>query len=484
MADRTKTQSPATQPTDDPGVTSQELLAVREAVGDKNESIWSIYLRRFRKHTLGKVGFVILILLYFIAVFADFLAPFDMTWTDKAKSFHPPTRTYWFYENPDGSRGFRPYTLEQRLVNLSDKSYGVIPPRAIRAVSIEPTIVRNELRSISTAREEAGRAAVIREDVRAHYRLSEDSPVLDRLQDELARLERDPDPDARYRFQVGTTIVAGEEQPLELILAKGNKNFMGLFAEGTPYRFLGLFQARRHLWTSPTGGYFRWGTDSLGRDQLSRLMHGARISLSVGLIGTFISFLIGLLIGGISGYFGGAVDTVLMRIAEVLLSIPSIYLLFALRAALPAGLTSVQVYLFIVMILSFLGWAALSRVIRGLVLSIKTEDYVMSARTMGLSWLRIIRRHILPNTFSFTIVQVTLSIPGFILGESALSLLGLGITEPQASWGLMLSAARNNRVMQQFPWILIPGFLIFLAIMAWNLFGDGIRDSVDPKSKH
>jgi peptide/nickel transport system permease protein len=173
-----------------------------------------------------------------------------------------------------------------------------------------------------------------------------------------------------------------------------------------------------------------------------------------------------------------------MRLAEVVIAIPGIYLLFALRATFPSNLTSVQVYILIVLILSGIGWASLARIIRGLVLSIKSEDYVMSARTMGLGHLKIIVKHILPNTLSFVIIQATLTIPGFILGESALSLLGLGITEPQSSWGLMLAVARNYRVMNQFPWILVPGFFIFLAIMAWNFFGDGIRDSVDPRSRH
>jgi peptide/nickel transport system permease protein len=272
--------------------------------------------------------------------------------------------------------------------------------------------------------------------------------------------------------------------PLELWLAKGNKNFFGFFSEGTPYRFLGLFTTRTHFLTSPTGGLFILGTDALGRDIVSRLLHGSRVSLTVGLLGAMVSFSIGLLIGGIAGYAGGAVDNILMRLAEVVIAIPGIYLLFALRATFPSNLTSVQVYILIVLILSGIGWASLARIIRGLVLSIKSEDYVMSARTMGLGHLKIIVKHILPNTLSFVIIQATLTIPGFILGESALSLLGLGITEPQSSWGLMLAVARNYRVMNQFPWILVPGFFIFLAIMAWNFFGDGIRDSVDPRSRH
>jgi peptide/nickel transport system permease protein len=173
-----------------------------------------------------------------------------------------------------------------------------------------------------------------------------------------------------------------------------------------------------------------------------------------------------------------------MRFTEILISIPSLYLLFSLRASLPAGLNSSQIYFIIILILSLIGWSSVSRVIRGQVLSIKNEDYVLSARTMGLSHLKIIWRHVLPQTFSYAVIQTSLLIPGYILGESALSLLGLGITEPQSSWGLMLAVGRQFRVVSDFPFVLIPGLFIFLAILAWNFFGDGIRDALDPKSKH
>ncbi len=470
-------------PQPDQSPTDQSILAAREGVSQKAESMWAIYVRRFRKHTLGKVGLGILVLLYFGALFADFLSPVDMTLADKSKPRHPRTRILWIYDGPEGSE-FRPFVYEKRQISAAFSEYGVVPERAMRAVVIPTSADRPQTRDITLARTAAERKADIIDIVRSHYRLDADAEVLTRLSQEIDRVERDPDPDARSLFRVGTVDDQGRERAQEVIIAKGNKNFIRLFGKGTPYSFLGLFEARRRLVASETGGFYWLGTDQQGRDMVSRLLHGSRVSLTVGILGASITFVLGLLIGGIAGYAGGVVDNVLMRLAEVVISIPGIYLLFALRAAFPPGLTSIQVYLLIVVILSGIGWAALARIIRGLVLSIKEEDFVMSARTMGLSSFKIIRRHVLPNTLSFVIVQLTLSIPAFILGESALSLLGLGITEPQSSWGLMLSIARNYRIVNQFPWFLVPGFLIFLAILAWNFFGDGIRDAVDPKSKH
>jgi len=251
--------------------------------------------------------------------------------------------------------------------------------------------------------------------------------------------------------------------------------FVHFFTRGAPYRFWGVAEG---------GTLFLLGTDQLGRDLYSRLLHGTRISLSIGLVGVAMSFVIGLVLGGLSGFYGGAVDIVIQRIIEILQSFPELYLLFALRAAFPPGLGSIQVHLLIIVILAFINWAGLARIIRGMVLSIKNEEFVLSARAMGLSDLKIVVRHILPNTMSFVIIQATVSIPGYILGESALSLLGLGISDPQSSWGLMLSAANDTRVVGSFPWLLAPGFMIFFAIMAWTFFGDGIRDAVDPRSKH
>jgi peptide/nickel transport system permease protein len=466
-----------------PPASQSELAKSREGMSERSQSLWAIYVKRFKRHRLGKLGLFLLLLLYVSSLFAGFLSPYTMRWTNKEKSYHPPTGINWLYERPDGSTVLKPWVYEKKLVNVALKEYGIVPPETLRAVSIPPRVQVAGLHAVSIQADPAEREAEIVEAVQGHYNLAEDSPALDRLRDAIAEIEAAENPDERRRFRVGTETVRGEEQPQELWLAKGNKNFLSFFARGVPYRFLDLFEVQRRLVTSKTGGLYLLGTDHLGRDIVSRLLHGSRISLTVGLLGAFISFAVGLIYGGISGYFGGAVDNVMMRVAEAIIAVPTLYLLFTLRAAFPPDMSSIQVYVAIVAILSLFGFATVSRVIRGMVLSIKTEDFVLSARTMGLSNWKVIHRHILPNTVSYVIVQTTIMIPGFILGESALSLLGLGITEPQSSWGLMLAVARNTRVVQDFPWILVPGFAIFVAVLAWNFFGDGIRDSVDPKSK-
>ncbi|HBE18651.1 MAG TPA: ABC transporter substrate-binding protein [Cyanobacteria bacterium UBA11149] len=225
------------------------------------------------------------------------------------------------------------------------------------------------------------------------------------------------------------------------------------------------------------------GTDEQGRDQLSRLIHGSRISLSIGLVGVAISFPIGILIGGISGYFGGWLDAVIMRLVEVLMTIPSIYLLVALAAVLPPGLTSAQRFLLIVVITSFIGWAGLARVIRGQVLSIKEREFVQASQAMGGKSLYIIVRHVLPQTTTYTIISATLSVPSFIGAESVLSLIGLGIQQPDPSWGNLLSLATNASILVLQPWLIWPpAALIVLTVLAFNLLGDGLRDALDPRS--
>jgi peptide/nickel transport system permease protein len=252
---------------------------------------------------------------------------------------------------------------------------------------------------------------------------------------------------------------------------------------GEPYRLFGVLPADRHLFgVDAPHRVFLLGADSQGRDVWSRVVFGTQVSLTVGLVGIAISFALGLLLGGISGYVGGATDTVIMRFTELLLSIPGLYLIVALRAVLPAQLSSRQAYLAIVAILALIGWASLARVIRGMVLSIRGQDYVAAAEALGAGRWRIVARHILPNTLGFVVVAATVSIPGYILGEVFLSFLGLGVQEPDASWGNMLNAARSLRVLTSFPWmVLAPGAAIVLTVMAYNVVGDGLRDALDPR---
>jgi peptide/nickel transport system permease protein len=239
-----------------------------------------------------------------------------------------------------------------------------------------------------------------------------------------------------------------------------------------------------HLFGTDGGAKFNLlGTDEQARDQFSRLVYGGRISLSIGLIGIALSFPLGMLVGGISGYFGGAIDSVLMRLVEVLMTIPDIYLLIALAAVLPVGLSSGQRFLLIILITSFIRWAGLARVIRGQVLSIKEREFVQAARAMGGTPLYIIIRHVLPQTATYVIISATLSVPSFIVAESVLSLIGLGIQQPDPSWGNMLSLATNASIIVLQPWLIWPpALLIILTVLAFNLLGDGLRDALDPRS--
>ncbi len=235
--------------------------------------------------------------------------------------------------------------------------------------------------------------------------------------------------------------------------------------------------------TTGLGRFNLIGTDEQARDQFSRLIYGGRVSLSIGLVGIIISFPLGMLVGGISGYLGGFVDSVLMRIVEVLMTIPSIYLLVSLAAVLPAGLSSAQRFLLIVLITSFVSWAGLARVIRGQVLSIKEREFVQAARAMGGRPLYIIVRHILPQTATYIVISATLAIPSFIIAEAVLSLIGLGIQQPDPSWGNMLSLATNASILVLQPWLVwSPAIVIVLTVLAFNLLGDGLRDALDPRN--
>jgi peptide/nickel transport system permease protein len=343
--------------------------------------------RQLRRHRVALFGGVILIVLYGMALFAEFLAPYSLDYTDRAKFYHPPTIPR--FVDAQGQFSLRPFIYETALIDPG-------------------------LRTFST-------------DTSKKY------PV---------------------RF----------------------------FVAGEPYKLLWVIPTNIHLFgVEDPGRIFLLGSDSFGRDLFTRILFGGRVSLLVGILAVGITIPIGMIYGGIAGFYGGRVDNVMMRIAEVFIAFPGFYLLLTLSAVLPTEVGCTTRFYLIVLILSFIGWAGFSRLIRGFVLSLKQREYVLAARAMGLDDLHIITRHILPNTASLVIVVASLSIPGAILGESGLSFLGLGVREPCASWGNLLTAGTNLVNLARSPWLLFPGLFIILAVIAYNFLGDGLRDAFDPR---
>ncbi len=262
----------------------------------------------------------------------------------------------------------------------------------------------------------------------------------------------------------------------------GRKIYLEFFGEGSSYVMWGLIRSNRHFLTTadPTERFYLFGTDRLGRDMLSRTIHGTRISMSIGLLGVTLSLLIGLILGGLSGYYGGTIDMVVQRLVELILSLPTIPIWLGLSAALPQDWPPLMRYFAITVILSLVGWTELARVVRGRFLALRTEDFVTAARLDGGSQARVIFRHMMPSMFSHIIASVTLAIPAMIIAETALSFLGLGLMPPTISWGVLLKEAPNIRSIAGAPWLFIPGALVCLTVLALNFLGDGLRDAADP----
>lgn len=253
------------------------------------------------------------------------------------------------------------------------------------------------------------------------------------------------------------------------------------FCSGDQYRFWDLFEASFHLVCPAEGGtLFVFGTDRLGRDMFSRIVQGARISLTIGLIGIAISFTLGIIIGGIAGYYGGWIDNVIQRMIEILRSFPELPLWMALSAVLPVNWSPILVFFGITVILAFLDWMGLARAVRSKLLALREEDYCTAAQLMGARPRRIIGRHLLPGFMSHLIASASLSIPAMILGETALSFLGLGLRPPITSWGVLLNEAQNINVVALYPWLMLPVVPVIIVILAFNFFGDGLRDAADP----
>lgn len=259
------------------------------------------------------------------------------------------------------------------------------------------------------------------------------------------------------------------------------------FVRGHKYKFLGLFESDIHLFglgqEAEGMQIFLMGSDRLGRDMFSRVVHGARVSLSIGLVSVFLSLALGITLGGISGYYGGWIDTVIQRVIEFIRSIPSLPLWMALSAALPPEWPQELRYFGITIILSVLGWTGLGRQVRGRFLALRSEDFVLAARLGGARDMRIILRHMVPSFMSHIIASLTLSIPGVILAETALSFLGLGLRQPVISWGVLLQEAQNIRTVALSPWLMLPGMAVVLTVLAFNFLGDGLRDAADPFSR-
>ena len=369
-------------------VPAQSPTAKGDAVAIASQ--WQLTWWAFRKHKLAMISLWIIGLLYFVSIFAEFVAPDDPTQQNRHAVYHPPQAIHFIDRTEDG-------------------------------ISIRPYVWR---------------------------------------------MERQRDP-----LTLATTYVQTDE-----------KIYLTLFGRGEEYEFWGLWTTDVRLFATenPEDKFFLFGADRLGRDMFSRIVHGTRISMSIGLVGVAISLVLGITLGGLSGYYGGRTDAVIQRLIEFVLSLPTIPIWLALAASLPPDWPIYKQYFVITLIISLVGWTELGRVVRGRFLAMKNEDFVIAARLDGASEARIIFRHMLPSLSSHIIASLTLAIPLMILAETGLSFLGLGLTPPAISWGVLLKEAQNIVSISQAPWLFIPGGFVVVAVLAFNFLGDGMRDAADP----
>jgi peptide/nickel transport system permease protein len=353
-------------------------------------SQWELIMWRFSRHKLAVISTVLLVILYLLAIFAEFVTPYSPDTRFENMQQAPPTTIHWI--KPNGG-GFGPY-IYGMTKKLDTKTF-------------------------------------------------------------------------KYNFTENTS----EIHPIQLFIA------------GDPYKLWGLIPSNIHLFGVNGAPLILFGSDRLGRDLFSRTIDGGRISLSIGLVGVFLSFMLGVVLGGISGYFGGVVDDVVQRVIDFLLAIPTLPLWMTLAAALPRDWPTLKLYFAITIMLSIIGWCGLARVVRGKLLQLREEDYTLAARGAGASDWRIITRHLLPGFTSHLIVSITFSIPAMILNETALSFIGVGIQPPAVSWGTLLQDAQNLTAVAQQTWLMIPALWVVATVLLFNFVGDGLRDAADPYSR-